>query len=744
MRFSLSKFQSSTNDGKPFMSSGPDHQASPAVGLAEALSEKAISAERVIAGVRLIVIASNSLIYAAFGDKSVTIPRLAYWVIALSWVYAVFVYFFEPYRRFAVFLSAYFSSISDAAFIMLWLYATGGFYSPFYVLLFPAMVSVAFRFTARETTFASLLYSGAYFTLVLSLDQLAGHAQEILVRITYIFLTAVLGHLISREVLEQTKSKISYKEHMRVVEAAEVKFRAIAETASEAIILADGSGNLIYSNPSAQRMFGYSAEEILKRPLETLVGRTGVVGATLEIAAQKKDGSEFPAELSLGSWTAGEVTYCTVVLRDFTERKRAAQTALELMREQTLRAIAEEAEHRSTFLAEASRVLGASLDHEANLRELARLIVPTFADSCAIDLIENDGPVKRITHCTIDASTNVLVEQEPQFLPIGEELTQVLDSGRSSLPVKPRTAVSTRVPWLVVPMIAPRVRGAITFAMERSGRSFAQTEIAIGEELGRRAAAAVEHSRLFKEAEEAVQARDDFLSVASHELNTPLTALKLQMDMLLQQVGPEATHLRNRVVRARRQVLRITKLIGNLLDVSRISSGKLALEFEDVDFCEVLREVVERLEETCRRAGSSLQISVPGPVIGRWDRMRIEQVVTNLLTNAIKYGEGKPIEISVEKSDDVARLKICDSGIGIPPEEQPRIFDRFSRAQSVHRYGGFGLGLWIVRQIVDALGGSIEVQSKPDEGSTFLVKLPLSPEAAVPGPKSSPGLAQAP
>src|SRR5216683_282781 len=669
MQLSLSKFQSSTNDGKPFMNSDLEDRASPAVGLAAALSEKAISAERVIAGVRLIVVASNSLTYAAFSDKNVTISRLAYWVIALSWVYAVFVYFFEPYRRFAVFLSAYFSSISDAAFIMLWLYATGGFYSPFYVLLYPAMVSVAFRFTARETTFASLLYSGAYFTLVLSLDQLAGHAQEILVRITYIFLTAVLGHLISREVLEQTKSKISYKEHMRVVEAAEVKFRAIAETASEAIILADGSGNLIYSNPSAQRMFGYSAEEILKRPLETLVGRTGVVGATLEIAAQKKDGSEFPAELSLGSWTAGEVTYCTVVLRDFTERKRAAQTALELMREQTLRAIAEEAEHRSTFLAEASRVLGASLDHEANLRELARLIVPTFA---------------------------------------------------------------------------PRVRGAITFAMERSGRSFAQTEIAIGEELGRRAAAAVEHSRLFKEAEEAVQARDDFLSVASHELNTPLTALKLQMDMLLQQVGPEATHLRNRVVRARRQVLRITKLIGNLLDVSRISSGKLALEFEDVDFCEVLREVVERLEETRRRAGSSLQISVPGPVIGRWDRMRIDQVVSNLLTNAIKYGEGKPIEISVEKSDDVARLKICDSGIGIPPEEQPRIFDRFSRAQSVHRYGGFGLGLWIVRQIVDALGGSIEVQSKPDEGSTFLVKLPLSPEAAVPGPKSSPGLAQAP
>src|SRR5260370_4720061 len=150
------------------MGSDRDRQASPAVGLAEALSQKAISAERVIAGVRLIVIASNSLIYATLSDKSVTSPRLAYWVIALSWVYAVFVYFFEPYRRFAVFLSAYFSSITDAAFIMLWLYATGGFYFPFYVLLYPAMVSVAFRFTPRGTAFTSLLFSRAPLTLVLS------------------------------------------------------------------------------------------------------------------------------------------------------------------------------------------------------------------------------------------------------------------------------------------------------------------------------------------------------------------------------------------------------------------------------------------------------------------------------------------------------------------------------------------------------------------------------------------------
>ncbi len=722
------------------MSRKPDRPEPSSIDLEEALSEKTFNAERLISGLRLLVVGANTAIYLAFTDKSLSIPWLAYAVIALSWIYSLYEYFFEPYRRHPVFLSAYFSAVTDAAFIILWLYATGGFQSSFYVLLYPAMVSVAFRFTARETVFAALVYSGAYFGLLVALDQVAGHEEAILVRTTYVLLTAILGHLISREVLEQTKRKITYKEHVKAVEEAEVKFRALAETANDAIISADSFGAIIYSNPSARRVFGYTAEELAAASLSDLIGPSGVVGKTVEISARRKDGGEFPAELSLAGWRWSEAPYRTAVVRDITERKRSEQTALELMREQTLRAIAEEAEHRAAFLAEASRILGSSLDHEAGLRQLARLVVPTFADHCAIDLIESDGSLKRVTDCRIDPSSKVLVEEGPHSRPIGEELAALLESGRAVLrPTPPATrspagglAVAGAASVLTVPMIAQRAHGVMIFAMAGSGREFHPTEIAFAEGLGGRAAVAVEHSRLFRDAQEAIRARDDFLSVASHELNTPLTALQLQMDLLQQQTRNEGKLL-NRVELARRQVMRLTKLIRNLLDVSRISSGKLVLEFENVDLCEVVCDAVERTEETRRRAGSPLQVSAVGPVVGRWDRMRVEQVVLNLLTNAIKYGEGKPIEVSVENAGEFARLKVRDWGMGIPPEEQSLIFERFTRAHSAQRYGGFGLGLWIVHQVVAALGGNVEVESHPGEGSTFTVELPISePQAREP------------
>ncbi len=709
------------------------HPGSPPVGLQEALSEKTFTAERVIAGIRLVVIGANTLIYTLFTDKSGTVPRLAYAVILLSWIYGLYVYIREPYRRHPVFLSAYFTTITDAAFIMLWLFATGGFYSSFYVLLYPAMVSVAFRFTAKETTFAALVYSGAYFALLLGLGQIAGHGQEALVRITYTFLMAALGHLISREVLAQTKSKITYKEHIKAVEAAEVKFRALAETANDAIISADSSGAIMYSNPSARRMFGYSAQEMVGKSLSELVGKTGAVGKTIEVRGKRKDGDEFPAELSLAGWRAGEAQYHAAIIRDVVERKKAQQTALDLVREQTLRASAEEAEQRSAFLAEASRVLGASLEHEAGLRNLVRLVVPTFSDSCSIDLIEEKGEVRRVARAASVCGARALLDEEPDLRPVGNDLAAVLETGRVLLlPDAGGKASQTATgdpggsSSLTVPVSGHAIYGAITFAMDRSSRHFKPSDVAVGEELGRRVAVAVEHSRLFTNAQEAIRARDDFLSVASHELNTPLTALQLHMDILQQHAREESSKVLNRIEHVRRQVLRLTKLIRNLLDVSRITSGKLALEYEDVDLSEVVRDAVERSEEAGRRAGSAIEVSAHVPVIGRWDRMRIDQVVSNLLTNAIKYGEAKPIDISVESFGDVARLSVRDRGMGIPPEEQSKIFERFSRTLSAQRYGGFGLGLWIVHQIVSALGGTIEVSSRPGEGATFVVELPLS------------------
>jgi signal transduction histidine kinase len=173
-----------------------------------------------------------------------------------------------------------------------------------------------------------------------------------------------------------------------------------------------------------------------------------------------------------------------------------------------------------------------------------------------------------------------------------------------------------------------------------------------------------------------------------------------------------------------RQVERLARLIQNLLDVSRVSAGRLELTLEDVDLRDVVREVVERAHDEIAAAGSTVLVEAPRPSIGRWDRLRLDQIVTNLLSNAIKYGGGKPIEVRVDDLPSSARLTVRDHGIGIAEEQQVRIFQRFERAVSSENYSGFGLGLWIVKRISDALGGTVGVASRPGEGAAFTVELP--------------------
>jgi signal transduction histidine kinase len=230
----------------------------------------------------------------------------------------------------------------------------------------------------------------------------------------------------------------------------------------------------------------------------------------------------------------------------------------------------------------------------------------------------------------------------------------------------------------------------------------------------------------------ALQIRDDFLSVASHELKTPLTSLQLQLQLLWRTL-PETDAdgnphpARKRIEATRRPAERLHQLVNNLLDVSRIRAGRLALEHETVDFAALLHDVVARAEADAAGAGCKLILQASSPVIGRWDRLRLEQVVTNLLSNAIKYGASHPVELSVVQDGPLARLTVRDHGIGIPPDSQARIFQRFERAVSERHYGGFGLGLWICKQIVDSLGGVIRVESQPGRGATFIVALPLEP-----------------
>jgi len=237
-----------------------------------------------------------------------------------------------------------------------------------------------------------------------------------------------------------------------------------------------------------------------------------------------------------------------------------------------------------------------------------------------------------------------------------------------------------------------------------------------------------EHVLIRRKIEESIQTRDTFFAAAAHELRNPINALQLQLLSIMRAAERGDTALpldwvRGRVGKAAHQVSRLVRLIDNLLDVSRIASGRLHLDLEPVDLAAVVTEVIDRLES----AEQAQIVRVSEPTVGQWDRLRLDQILTNLVSNAVKYGEGRPIQITVKTDGRDALLEVSDQGIGIAPEHQERIFERFERVVADRRYAGFGLGLWITSRIVEEFGGSLSVRSEPGSGSTFIVRLPKEP-----------------
>ncbi len=236
---------------------------------------------------------------------------------------------------------------------------------------------------------------------------------------------------------------------------------------------------------------------------------------------------------------------------------------------------------------------------------------------------------------------------------------------------------------------------------------------------------------LLEELRDAVRARDEFLSIASHELRTPITTLTLQVDGLSRMLHDQLPiavpdKMSRRLDVTRRQVDRLAALVSTLIDVSRITSGKVQLTRQLADLVEVIRVVAERFGEDALRSGSSLRFERPGPIWGNFDVSRIDQVLTNLVANAIRYGRGRPIAVGAASAGQTARFWVQDQGIGIAPEHQARIFQRYERAAPATNYAGLGLGLWISRQLVEAMGGTIGVRSEANAGSTFTVEIPRS------------------
>jgi signal transduction histidine kinase len=222
----------------------------------------------------------------------------------------------------------------------------------------------------------------------------------------------------------------------------------------------------------------------------------------------------------------------------------------------------------------------------------------------------------------------------------------------------------------------------------------------------------------------AVKVRDEFLTLAGHELRTPLTTLRLQVQAIRRALGrgEPVDAMKERLLLIERGTHRLHELVDRLLDITQVAQQGIALERKPCDLSHIVKDVVARFVEA--GAAAQFEVKAERPVTGNWDDVRLESVVTNLVSNALKYGQGRPVRIAVDDLGKEALLVVEDQGIGIARGDQERIFERFNRAASGRSYAGFGIGLWLVRQIAEAHGGTVTLKSEPAAGSTFTVQIP--------------------
>jgi PAS domain S-box-containing protein len=433
------------------------------------------------------------------------------------------------------------------------------------------------------------------------------------------------------------------------------------------------------------------------------------------------------------------------IVQETTERKRA---------ETTLR-----------LLAEAGAVLAHSLDEATTLDSLARLLTPALADSCTIDVIEPDGRLRQVVSKTDDPRigehVRAIHQRYPRSIDGPHPAAVVARTGRSLLVPEitdewlcsyaPDEGYVTLVrsqglrSALIVPLVARgRTLGTLMLVTAGSGRRYGPNDLQLAEQVAQRAALAVDNARLHAieqvardEAEAAARQREEFLGVVAHELRTPLSTIKGYAQVLARSIGqpaPERERQRLAADQLLAQIGRFETLISDLLDIARIQQGRLDLRPRQCDLAALAATVLGRFEQAPERTERhTLRLDAPAPVVGFWDPARLEQVLTNLISNALKYSpDGGEVRVSVAAVEAEAALAVADHGMGIAPSDRANLFQPFRRGVSVRGvFKGEGLGLYITAQIVARHGGAIAVESRPGEGSTFTIRLPLDAVRAV-------------
>jgi PAS domain S-box-containing protein len=582
-----------------------------------------------------------------------------------------------------------------------------------------------------------------------------------------------------------------------------VELMAILGAVAEGVTVQDVSGQLMYANDAAARLSGYasveamlaaSGAEVLRQFV--LLDEQGHPFSPERLPGRRVlRGEEAPEALvRFRVMLTGEERWSVVDATPIRDAEGRVVFAVNLFRDITERKHAEDA---ARFLAAASRMLGESLDYDRTLQQVADLAVPTLADWCVVDIVE-ERQVRRLALAHVDPEKVAMARELQQRYPedpqasIGvphvlltgrpEMLTEITDA---MLEAGARDAEHLRLlrelqlrSYVIVPLLARgRTLGALTLVAAESGRRYGPADLALAEELAGRAALALDNARLYLEAQqradahvllnaalretvgerdeavarlqEALRTREEFLASAAHDLKNPLAAIKARVQLLERRARSgsvqDASRLPEELRRIDTTVTRAAALVEELLDLTQLQMGRsLELDRAPTDLIAVVREVVAEHQQLSARHSLRVETSEPD-LVGDWDKRRLMRVLGNLLENAMKYSPGGgPIVVSVRRDADgleeQAMLAVRDPGIGIPAEDVPTIFERFRRAANVRgRIAGAGIGLASARFIVESHGGTIAVESHEGHGSTFMVRLPLLASAVDAGAQSVAG-----
>lgn len=605
-------------------------------------------------------------------------------------------------------------------------------------------------------------------------------------------------HVAQEQLFQQNEQLVQQNHELvaarKAVEAERQRYQELFELAPDGYLVTDVNGKIQEANRAAGLLFNIKPQFLVGKPLNLFIAQEdrqtfysqltqvaqGERRQEWEVGIQPRNGKPIDVALTVApvrdrdrvsealatpgasalaalgasaerSKNPGKLITLRWLLRDITDRKRMEEQRRLLAHEQAAREAAEAEGKRSTFLAEASRLLASSLDYRITLARVAQLAVPALADWCFIDIVENNlTPFSEPVVAASDPEKEALLLELRRRYPLPTDAdygaSKVLRTGEPELvtdiPDSFRLSIARDVEhldrlrqfnansYLVVPLIAgERKLGTMEFVSASPERRYTKADLAMVQELAGRAAIAIDNARLCREAQEANRIKDEFLAIVSHELRTPLNAILGWTQMLRSRKLNEATTAKA-VETMERNAKSQQKLIEDILDISRIVLGKIRLNTCAVHLVTVINAAIENVRPTAEikaiQIESIFDASV-GQVMG--DSERLQQVVWNLLSNAVKFTpKGGRIEVRLEQVNSTAQIAVRDTGQGISTEFLPYVFERFRQADgtSTRLHGGLGLGLAIVRHLVEMHNGTVYAASDgKGTGATFTVQLPM-------------------